>query len=157
MSAPDPALGIKCVATIFGLNYDGSRDKSDNGIGAFADPRTSRFYRTANESILGVSIPIPFYEETPDMSRADIESGTVTVTIEDPAGQLYQGLKIVDLGPGEHGFLIKDSAGHPHLLDRTYALCALMNSFDDAPITYWILRGGVPYSVKGQDTRYLVI
>ena len=149
-------MGIKCIATIFGLNYDGSSDSGDNGVGAFENPQTGRFYRTANEWIVGVSIPIPFYQATPNMSRADIESGVVTVTIEDANGKLYEGLKIVDLGPGEHGLLIKASDG-PHLLDRTYALCHMMGKMDDAPITYWILKSGVPYSVQGQNTPYIAI
>jgi hypothetical protein len=157
MSSPDPSLGIKCIATIFGLNYDGSRDQGDDGIGAFENPQTGRFYRTANESIVGVSIPIPFYEETPGMSRSDIENGLVTATIQDSSGRFYTGLKIVDLGPGEHGLLIKDSSGAPHLLDRTYALCALMASMDDAPITYWLMKDGSPYLIKGQNTSYITI
>lgn len=156
MSAPDPSLGIKCIATIFGLNYNGSRDSGDNGLGAFIDKRTGRFYRTTDEMLVGVSIPIPFYEETPGMSRADIESQAVTVTIQDANGKYYFNLPIVDLGPGMHNKLIRAHDG-PHLLDRTYGLCAEMKSMDDAAITYWILKGGVPYTVKGQDTPYITI
>ena len=156
MTALDPNLGIRCIATIFGLNYDGSIDRGDNGIGAFENPQTGRFWRTANESIVGVSIPIPFYEETPNMSRSDIDNGIVTVTIQDANGKLYEGLGIKDLGPGEHGLLIRASDG-PHLLDRTYALCQMMGRMDDAPIIFWILRNGVPYTIKGQDTPYILI
>lgn len=154
MSAPDPSLGIKCIATIFGLNYNGSRDSGDNGIGSFINKQTGRFYRTTDENLVGVSIPIPFYEDTPNMSRADIESQAVTVTIQDANGDYWFNLPIVDLGPGMHGHLIKASDG-PHLLDRTYGLCSLMKSHDDAAITYWIMRGDQPYSVKGQNTPYV--
>jgi hypothetical protein len=156
MSAPDPTLGIKCVATIFGRNYNGSVDRGDNGIGAFQNAKTGRFYKTTDENLVGVSIPIPFYELTPNMSRADIESQAVTVTIQDANGEYYFNLPIVDLGPGLHGCLIKASDG-PHLLDRTFGLCALMKSHDDAPVTFWIMRGGQPYAIKGQDTPYAVV
>jgi hypothetical protein len=156
MSAPDPKLGIKCISTIFGRNYNGSLDRGDNGIGAFESRLTGRFYKTTDEMLVGVSIPIPFYEDTPDLSRSDIESQAVTVTIQDANGDYYFNLPIVDLGPGLHGYLIKASDG-PHLLDRTYGLCAEMKSFDDASITYWIMKSGQAYLVKGQDTPYITI
>ena len=156
MSAPDPALGIKCISTIFGLNYDGSIDRGDNGVGAFENPKTGRLYRTANESIIGVSIPIPFYEETPNLSRSDVENGLATVTIQDQNGEYYFNLPVVDLGPGKNGHLIRGTDG-PHLLDRTYALCQLMKALDNVAITYWIIKNGEPYKVLGQDTPYILI
>lgn len=156
MSAPNPALGIKCIATIFGLNYDGTRDPTDNGVGAFKNAKSGEFYNTRDEMLVGVSIPIPFYEQTPEMSRSDIENQLVTVTIQDNNGEYFFNLPIVDLGPGEHGYLIRSKDG-PHLLDRTYGLCALMKSFDDAPLTYWIMHNGEPYLVGGQDTPYFTV
>jgi hypothetical protein len=153
----DPSKSIHCVATIFGLTYKGYHDPTDNGIGAFEDPSTGRFYRTANKVLVGVSIPIPFYERTPDMSRADIQDGLVTVTILDSHGNWYDGIKIVDLGPGAHDRLLKED-GTPRLLDRSYALCAQMaqkgNPMDNVWLRYWILKAGTPYSIQGQDTPY---
>jgi hypothetical protein len=156
MSAPDPKLGISCVATIFGLNYKGRPDPDDNGEGAFIDLSTGKPYDTRDEMLIGVSIPIPFYKRTLGMSREDIESKAVTVTIQDANGEYWFNLPIVDLGPGESGKLIRASDG-PHLLDRTYGLCQQMKSMDDAKIVYWILKGRVPYSVQGQDTPYITI
>ena len=106
--------------------------------------------------LIGVSIPIPFYRLTPNMSRADIETKAVTVTIQDANGEYWFNLPICDLGPGEAGKLIRASDG-PHLLDRTYGLCSETKSHDDAAITYWIMRGLVPYHVMGQDTPYITL
>lgn len=160
MSLLDQDLSIECVSTIFGLNYDGSQDRGDNGIGAFEDITTGRLYRTANKILVAVSIPIPFYEDTPEMTRAMIVSRTVTCTIEDQFGNWYQGIPIADLGPGQHGKLIRASDG-PHLLDRTYALCKMMeakgNKMDNVKLRYWLLNDAMPYSVQGQDTAYITI
>lgn len=147
------ALGVKCISTIFGLNYNGSIDGGDNGQGAFTDLSTGKPYNTRNKSLVGVSIPIPFYHKTPNMSKLDLERGVVTATIRDSHGHLYQNIKVVDLGPGMGGDLIKSSDG-PHLLDRTYGLCAEMNSFDNAAITFWLVREGKAIEVLGQDTPY---
>ena len=45
---PDPPYSITGRATIFGLNYDGSVDKSDNGQGFFG-------YNTRDKSLIGAS------------------------------------------------------------------------------------------------------
>jgi len=154
----DPALGIKCIMTIFGLTYKGHKDPEDNGIGAFENLQTGTLYRTANESILGVSIPIPFYEQTPNMSRHDIESKAVTCTIEDSQGNLFTDIPVVDLGPGKDGYLIKSDDG-PHLLDRSWLVCHLMslkaNPMDNVEATYWLIKDGVAYDIKGRDTPYI--
>lgn len=157
MSNLDPALSIHCVATIFGLTYRGAHDPTDNGIGAFEDQKTGLLYRTANKILVGVSIPIPFYEQTPDMSRSDIENGIVKATILDSLGNWYENLLIVDLGPGAHDRLLKED-GTPRLLDRSYALCAMMaakgNPMDNVWLRYWLVKNGVPYNIHGQDTPY---
>jgi hypothetical protein len=160
MSLLDQDLSIECISTIFGLNYNGAPDPGDNGIGAFEDITTGRLYRTANKILVAVSIPIPFYEDTPDMTRAMIVNRTVTCTIEDQFGNFYEGIRIADLGPGKNGKLIRAGDG-PHLLDRTYALCKLMQAkgcpMDNVKLRYWLLNDAMPYSIQGQDTAYLTI
>ncbi|HTD17878.1 MAG TPA: hypothetical protein VK673_22025 [Chthoniobacterales bacterium] len=156
----DPALGVNCVMTIFGLNYNASRDAGDNGIGAFENQQTGQLYRTANKTLVAVSIPIPFYEETPDLSRADIESGRATCVIQDQRGNVFGDLLIADLGPGKDGKLIRAEDG-PHLLDRTWKLCWMMaqkgNPMDNVKATFWLVKDGQAYTIHGQDTPYITV
>jgi hypothetical protein len=153
----DPKLGIRCISTIFGLTYKGFHDPTDNGVGAFEDLSTGRLYRTANKTLLGCSIPIPFYELTPNLSRADIEQKLATAWILDTHGNWYENIPVVDLGPGEHDRLIRADDG-PHLFDRSWLLCNMMaqkgNPMDNVGLTFWLVKGDVPYDVQGQDTPY---
>src|ERR1700739_3615846 len=56
---PGPRYSLKCVATCFGYE-----DPGDNGVGAFIDPATGKNYVTNNQTLVGVSVPIPILDAT---------------------------------------------------------------------------------------------
>jgi hypothetical protein len=151
----DPKHGVNTVASVFGSTYKGGVDPTDNGQGAFKDPATGKSYATRN--VVGVAIPIPFFKETCGGNYLLVEQRKFTVTIFHN-NVWYRDLPIVDLGPGAHGKLLKDKEGHTHLLDRTYPLCKLMNSFDNAEVAFWIVdEHGVSLEVKGFEVGYFII
>lgn len=151
----DPKHGVNTVATVFGSTYKGAVDPTDNGQGAFLDLATAKPYET--RKVVGVSIPIPVFHETLSGSKLAVEERKFTVTIA-YEGKWYKDLPIVDLGPGAFGRLLKDKEGRTHLLDRTYPLCRIMNSFDNAEIAYWIVDSkGNSVPIKGLEVGYVII
>lgn len=141
---PDPPYSITGRATIFGLNYDGSVDKSDNGDGFFG-------YNTRDKSLIGVAIPEEVLMAT---------LGMINGTWRQFADQVLQWAKnnmpivmvwsqrtgkcalasLVDVGP---------AASTGNALDRTYGLCEALGDMDNGICTYAIDVGGKPIELKG--------
>ena len=53
----NPPLSATGQATMFGLNWDGTIDQYDNGVGFFTDPKTGMPYETRSTTLVGVSLP----------------------------------------------------------------------------------------------------
>jgi hypothetical protein len=130
-------------ATVFGLNYDGSPDPGDNGVGAWGA-------KTNNTDIVGVSLPEGVMISTFGFSGTWAENHSkvgeylaknktqVSVT-KDGKTVLAD---VVDAGP----------AGRTHnALDLTYNLAHQLNTDGKAIVSYSIMNGSVPMEIKGWD------
>jgi len=53
----DPPLSCTCLATMFGLNWNGTFDQSDNGEGFFIDPAARNPFETRDKNLVGASLP----------------------------------------------------------------------------------------------------
>jgi hypothetical protein len=158
-------------ATMFALNWDGSKDAGDNGQGFFTDPSTGQPYATANKTLPGASLPrevllstfgVSDDWKTPTVSdsntsaiwykQADLVrqfalTHKVTLNI-DSGGYSARGVPIVDAGPeavGQHGCCIG------HGLDVTYATAHELNTQGDAAATLEVLVDGAAVEIKGWD------
>jgi hypothetical protein len=160
-SDPGEGFSLKCIATCFGY-----LDPGDNGTGAFIDPSTGKNYLTNNQTLVGVSVPIPILDATfgaVGLDRA-VSQHSVTVML---GSAFKRGIPIVDEGPGEsvggqHGLLVgKD--GVLHALDMTYGLCEALGVKYDAnsasyEVTWWINdQNGAPVEMKGLDAPKKVV
>jgi hypothetical protein len=139
----DPKFFVNTLATIFGLNYDGSIDAGDNGEGAFVDLSTAEPYSTRDPKLVGCSIPIPMFREMLGGDKQAVSAGKFKVWIEGFA----QHVQIVDLGPGRDGKLLED-----RYLDRTYGLCKAMGSTNNIRVNYAVIGpDGRPMEIKGLE------
>ncbi|MDQ6654344.1 MAG: uracil phosphoribosyltransferase [Verrucomicrobiota bacterium] len=90
---PAPLTGwIPTVATVFGLNMDGTRDEADNGVGA---PILGSV-NTTNRSLIGCALPIPVLKARFG-SLVGARGKTIRVSL--PDGSRETVVPIVDLGP----------------------------------------------------------
>jgi hypothetical protein len=94
-------------ATTFGLNYDGTRDFGDNGVGFYNNPVTGRPYNTRDPNLIGASVPASdlvasFGQEATNPNSAlsrMIGRGDIQVQVAQPNGGVVQ-MPLVDQGPG---------------------------------------------------------
>jgi hypothetical protein len=135
-------------ATVFGLQYNGQPDPSDNGVGAWGA-------HTANTTIVGVSLPegvmISTFGFTGTWAENKSKVGKflgdnkiqVSVTKE---GQTVVG-DVVDAGPARQykGKLLHNS------IDLTYALAHKLETNGDAVVSYQILKDNQPMVILGWD------
>lgn len=89
--------------TVFGLNYDGSIDKGDNGIGFFRDPVTGRPYDTQNPNLVGASLNVGIFNGTignryDKNIQAAVSKGQYKVQVTTDDGKSLI-LPMVDNGP----------------------------------------------------------
>jgi hypothetical protein len=146
-SSPVFVSSVTCLATIFGLNYDGSIDASDNGEGAFKDPATGKPYNTRIKELVGCSIPEQIlFATTGSKDYEGVSTGKYKVNVASLlTGKSLQGVSIVDLGPGQGGKLIPD-----RYFDQTFGLALALGHHDNARVTYSIIGpDGNPLSIKG--------
>ena len=78
-------------ATVFGMNLDGSRDRQDNGVGAWGT-------RTDNTDIVGVSLPIKVIRDR--FGKGDAAHGRLVEVVNPRTGATILA-PIVDKGPAE--------------------------------------------------------
>jgi hypothetical protein len=124
-------------STIFGLNYNGSIDKGDNGLGYFG-------YNTRDKSLIGVSLPIPVIDESIGSHKLasvmeEIKTGKYKVRVTHNNISIIA--KIVDIGP---------AVWTHNAIDLTYGAVRALGIVDNSTVTYSILgpNGGfIP--VKG--------
>ena len=155
MVTGNPPYSATGEATLFGLNYDGSQDTGDNGMGFFKDPKTGQSYQTRSETLAGASLPrevmlSTFLGVTPtspiDTVWADY-AGAIQdyVTKNDPlltidsGGKTAQNVPLVDAGP---------SAATGAALDLTYYVAHALETQGKALATYEILVGGKAIPIK---------
>ena len=167
----DPPLSATGKCTMFGLDWDGSKDPEDNQEGFFTDPSTGQSYNTGVQSLLGVSLPrevlmssfgITDSWRIPALSDANTSavwaknaaavrqfavSHKVTFTI-DSGGLSVVKAVLVDAGPeaiGKNGDCIGNMA------DFTYATAHALNTNGEAVATLEMLVNGAPVEIRGWD------
>ena len=135
-------------ATIFGLNYDGSMDAGDHGIGAWGT-------HTANKELIGVSLPEGVMVSTFGFEgtwRQDAAKVGRFLTEKKIQVEVFRNGKTIlatvcDAGPARtyKGKLLHNA------IDLTYALAHELDTSGDATVTYRILKDGLPMEIKGWD------
>jgi hypothetical protein len=131
-------------ATTFGLNYNGSIDRKDNGVGAMG-------HNTRDPRLVGASISVPDMQRTfgadvvtlqPDGTYKTnarfaqlARNGDIQVQVVSPDGKLIQ-MPIVDVGPG---------ARTHNRIDLTYAASRLFRTEGKSILGYqFVDRYGRP-------------
>jgi hypothetical protein len=132
-------------ATVFGLNYDGSTDREDNGLGAFGR-------QTANKTILGASLPVPIIKESIGDHRnaaiaAAIRKEYYTVFVTNRLGKSIN-LPIVDVGP---------AVWTHNLCDLTYAAAHYLQTNGADDVTIQLLHNGASIPIKGFPDNTFVV
>jgi hypothetical protein len=154
----DPPLSCTCLATMFGLNWNGTIDQSDNGEGFFIDPATKKPFETRDQKLVGASLPREVMLSTFGISD-DWRSKNITeVWLEnaakvqefvsannplltvDSGGHTLRDARLVDAGP---------AAGTNNGLDLTYNSAHLLDTQGKALVTYKIVIAGQPVPIKG--------
>ena len=154
----DPPLSVTGRATMFGLNWDGSTDTSDNGMGFFTDPSTGRPYNTRNRELAGCSLPrevmLSTFLSIDSWKTAGIgqiwahncssvqryvTDNKPLITL-DSGGKTASNVPLVDAGP---------SADTGNSIDLTYAVAHQLNTEGEALATYEILVDGNPLEIRG--------
>jgi hypothetical protein len=156
----NPPLSATGQATMFGLNWDGTIDQYDNGIGFFADPKTGMPYVTRSTTLVGVSLPREVMLST--FLNIDVwqvkgidrvwaaEAGEVQAYVTnnaplitlDSGGLTVTDAPLVDAGP---------SAGTHNAIDLTYFVAHALNTQGAALATYRIDVAGKPLTIRGWD------
>ena len=133
-------------STTFGLNYDGSIDRTDNGRGAFG-------YNTRDPALVGASVNIPDMVRMfgPDIQNPNsqtfarvnqlVRNGDLQVQVTDPkTGQTMQ-MPLVDMGP---------AASTGARLDLTHAASRIFRTQGKAVLGYrFVNRYGQPVDLRG--------
>ena len=114
-------------ATIFGLNWDASHDKGDNGEGYFG-------YNTRDQSLVGVSLPIAVingtignYKDHEIIKR--IKSKAFQVKVKAHTGKEIVA-PIVDVGPAKWTH---------NAIDLTFGATRALGLRDNSVVTYWVI------------------
>src|SRR5260221_15495 len=156
----DPPYAVTGNATMFGLNWNGSIDSGDNGIGFFINPASNADYQTRSRTLVGCSLPREVmlstflgYDDWQTMGIATawaqhamtllhwVSNNQPLVTI-DSGGHTDIGMPIVDAGP---------TASTHNAIDLTYAVARQLNTQGLALATYMIVLGEAPMVIKGWD------
>ena len=145
---PESETIVTGIATVFGLNYNGSRDEGDNGEGAWG-------VKTANTSILGVSLPEAVLILTFGLSgtwRQEAVSVGRFLTLHNVLVHVTRAGKtvvapVVDAGPARtyKGKLLHNA------IDLTYAVAHALETNGEAIVSYQIVSDGVALPIKGWD------
>jgi hypothetical protein len=128
------------MSTIFGLNYDGSIDKQDNGRGFFGN------VNTRNPDVKGVAVPIDVLEKTFGTFTKLNSKGGYDLLDTPEAHKIYDMIRsshveLVGKDGKIHQFPIVDIQGtlrfHPnHVLDLTYGAAKEMGFNDNTNVSY---------------------
>ena len=154
----DPPYSVTGRATMFGLDWGGSVDEFDNGIGFFINPATGQPYDTRNKGLVGCSLPREVMLSTflsIDSWKAGgidhiwdhnglsvqkyVEANKPLITL-DSGGKTAANIPLVDAGP---------AADTGNAIDLTYAVAHQLDTQGAALATYEILVDGKPIEIKG--------
>jgi hypothetical protein len=162
MVTVDPPFSVTGRATMFGLNFDGSFDPADNGIGFFTDPDTGRSYNTRNQGLKGCSLPrevmLSTFLSIDSWKTAGINriwarnSASVQEYVTknkplltiDSGGKTAANVPLVDAGP---------TAETRNSIDLTFFVAHQLNTKGAALATYEILVDGTPLEIKGWNFK----
>jgi hypothetical protein len=147
MNIPQIPFSVTGRSTIFGLNYDGSIDRTDNGRGAFG-------FNTRDRTLIGCSLPIPVIKQTFNSAGiAEIRRGAriwnetrkiqcdIRAFIQShTTGRIIGQVLICDEGP---------ALWTGNCLDCTYGLKKALGEHDNSIVTYWIMGPTGPFQIKG--------
>lgn len=139
------------TSTIFGLNYDQSIDKSDNGRGIFGA-------NTRNPKLRGVAVPVDVLEKTFGHAFERNAEGGYDMVNTPEAKKVIQAIQsahieLPDANGKMHSFPIVDIQGslkgHPgKVLDLTYGAAKDLGFADNHAVSYQIIGGdGKPYPI----------
>ena len=92
VTPPQIPFSVTGRSTIFGLNFDGSIDPTDNGKGAFG-------YYTRDKSLIGCSLPIPILEQSIGNDEAIWEKKFTVSILSHVTGKYLRLVPVVDKGP----------------------------------------------------------
>jgi len=154
----DPPLSCTCLGTMFGLNWNGTIDQSDNGEGFFTDPATKKPFGTRDQKLVGASLPrevmlstfgisddwrsksiTEVWQENTAKVREFVSANNPLLTV-DSGGHTLRDAPLVDAGP---------AAGTNNGLDLTYNSAHLLDTQGKALVTYKIVIAGQPVPIKG--------
>jgi hypothetical protein len=135
-------------ATVFGLNYDGSRDPGDNGVGAWGA-------HTANQTIMGASLPegvmistfgfTGTWAENAERVGKFLGDNKIQVSVTSKGKTIL--LDVDDAGPAREyqGQLLHNA------IDLTYAAAHALETNGDAIVSYQIIKDNQPMVIRGWD------
>lgn len=133
MTPPQIPFSVTGRSTIFGLNFDGSIDRGDNGEGAFGD-------NTRDKNLIGCSLPIPVLAQSIGDDHA-IRLRHYTVSIYSHiTSQSLSGVWIVDKGP---------ATWTGNAIDLTYGATLALGHHDNGLVTYWITGTSGIVQIRG--------
>ena len=144
-TTPQKNTVVVGVATMFALNWNGSVDRSDNGVGAWGA-------KTANKTIMGCSLPETVLIGTAGLSgtwnQCKAAVGKWLAEDQVQARVTLDGVSalcdVVDTGPARwtHNFI-----------DLTYAAAHMLDTQGYATVAVEILSKGIPVEIKGWDIK----
>lgn len=168
----DPPMSATGNATMFGLNWDGSKDAGDNGQGFFTDPATGKPYNTLVKTLPGVSLPREIlmssfgisdgWQSNPSNATTEhywsIHAGAVQSYVKehkviinmDCNGVTSLGLPLVDAGP--EGWDSRTGEPLRNLVDLTYFTAHTHVTEGKALATIEVLVDGKAIAIKGWDS-----
>lgn len=165
----DPPYSATAIATVFGLNWNGSNDSGDldptqadgNSRGFFIDPSTGSAYITHVKNLSGVSLPREVLlstflqvdawqslgiDEAWRQYAADLREWVLEhqPTLDIDSGGKYTVLnrKLVDAGP---------TASTGNGVDLTYQTAHDLMTYGSALVTYRINLAGSVIAIRGWD------
>jgi hypothetical protein len=162
MVTVDPPFSVTGRATMFGLNYNGSIDTGDNGMGFFMDPGTGKTYNTRMQALRGCSLPRevmlstflsidswktagidPIWARNSASVQEYVTRNKPLLTI-DSGGKTAGNVPLVDAGP---------TAETHNSIDLTFAVAHELKTNGAALATYEILVADTPLEIKGWNFK----
>ena len=147
-----PPYGVtSTLMTIFGLNWDKSIDKGDNGKGAWGA-------NTRDEKLVGIALPILLIKDTFGSTDSSKIKGFTVEVYSQLTQKTVASVDIVDLGPAARLHRLADGTyglhatlGHIDLFTKTYG-ADTKRWPAGAHVGYWIIDpDGKTVEIKGVD------
>jgi hypothetical protein len=147
MTIPQIPFSVTGRCTVFGLGYDGKKDPTDNGRGAFGENTTDR-------RLVGLSLPIPVIKATfNEAALQEIRRGARQWNAQKivgcdilgwaqshVTGRVVGKILICDEGP---------ALWTGNAIDATLGLKDALGEHNNSIVTYWIMGPTGPFQIKG--------